>query len=298
MRKIQTRLRTQQQGLSLLLVLVLLVISISTSLFFHQRMVSSTRISGATRDNSESLMLAESAMERLRGGFINNFPLSTTATPFPLYALESRDCTWNAALGVFEGQDAAVCELAPLPDAGRAAGIGGKMGDTTALETALTDAVVDYMFYVGAADQILPNILQRVANAGAGVTGSTCAATGTHAVAANCNELPINTLFVDGSPLLFTTNANGRLIGSNAANWQAELDAVGNNGTVAAAWLELTVNETDPDAVDTWVQAMASVGIATSYVQRYTGTYHPGTNILGSLAGLVEASNIDREITP
>jgi len=281
---IQMRLKTKQRGLSLLLVIVLLVISISTSLFFHERMISSTRISGATRDNSESMMLAESAMEMLRGGFINT--------------LDSRDCVWNLAHDMATGNDAADCLADTKSDAGRAATIGGQMSDTVALEASLAAAKVKYLYYVGAADQQLPNILQRVANGGAGVQGAACTiANASHSVsAANCN-MDINTLFNDAalSPLLFTTNANGLLINSDAASWQAELASNGNNRTVAAAWIELTVNVDNPDAIDMWVQAAASVGVATSYVQRYVGTYHPASNVLGSLAGLVESSNIDRE---
>ncbi len=278
MKKIRSGMRHQQQGLSLLLVLVLLVISISTSLFFHQRMVSSTQISGATRDNSESLMLAESAMEMLRGGFINK--LCTLAT--------LADC-------------ATVAPATPNYDKDRTGAIIGKMKDAAALETALTLSEVDYLFYVGAADQLSPSILQRAANGGAGIAGASCTvAAGTHAVsAADCN-LDVNTLFtgVNNNPLLFTTNANGLLVQSAAANWQAELASANNNSTVAAAWIELTVNNDDPDGTDMWVQSVARVGVAKSYVQRYIGTYYPASTALGSLAGLVESSNINREVTP
>jgi len=302
MRKIQVRIGKQQKGLTLLLVLVLLVVTISSSLFFQERMTASTRISGATRDNSVSLILAESAMENLRGGFINDYPLSDTSPPYPLYALDSRDCTWNLAHDVATGIDAAACQADPRPDVLRVADIGGLMSDTVALETSLGAADVGYIYYVGAADQVLPNLLQRVANAGAGVTGTGCTIeTGTHSVSeAECN-LDISTLFggTNYSPLAFTTSEGLLFKVEDPENWQAVLDQADNyDGTVAAAWLELTVNTENPDAVDVWVQAVASVGIATSYVQRNAGTYHPASNVLGSLAGLVESSNIDRRLSP
>ena len=60
----------RQGGISLLLVLVLLVITAASSAYFHKSMVGNTRMSGANRDNAASLLLAESAMEKLRGSFI------------------------------------------------------------------------------------------------------------------------------------------------------------------------------------------------------------------------------------
>ena len=276
------KIRKRQRGLSLMLVMVLLVVTVSTSLHFHQRLVASTLMSGATRDNSESLMLAESAMEMLRGGFINT-----------LCSID--DCS---VLG---------------PDSQRTgSAVSKKMDSVDALNTGLAGSGVPYVYYVGAATQQSPSILQSVANDGAGVTGTACTiASASRAISAVGCNLDIDTLFggagTDFRPLLYTTQSipgttqsNGLLVASNAANWQAVLDSDTYNDTVAAAWIELTVNADpeNPDAVDLWVQASAQVGPARSYVQRYLGTYHPVKNVLGNLSGMVEASNIDRSKNP
>ena len=62
----------RQNGFALFAALILLVIASAASGFFFNRMVSDTRISGATRDNAEAILLAESSMEWLRGRFITN----------------------------------------------------------------------------------------------------------------------------------------------------------------------------------------------------------------------------------
>lgn len=276
MRTRYLRARKQQQGLALLLVLVLLVISVFISLNFHQRLVTSTRMSGATRDNSESLMLAESAMEMLRGRYINSL-CSFPSVPDSVCATKGSDAQ----------------------RVGQA--VSNNKEDASALDQALKDSKVGYVFYVGAADQTSPGILQRVANSGAGVTGAACGSVGATSFAVNAADckLDINSLFGGvHEPALYTTSAEGLLINSNASNWQAELNSNNSNDTVASAWMEITFN-VDTDAVDVWVQASAQVGMARSYVQRYVGTHPPPANVLGTeLAGISEASNIDREVKP
>ncbi len=252
-----------QRGLSLILVLVLLTIAVSTSLYFHQRLVGSTDISATTRDNSTSLMLAESALEHLRGGYLNKLCTSTD------------------------------CSLKDMERLGAA--VAGNMDDVAALDTLLGESKVEYAYYVGAADLFSPGILQRVANIDAG-SGRAACTINSHAVPAADCKLDINALFGAGyRPQLYTTNANGLLVSSSLADWKAVTEASTYNDTVAAAWIELTRSALDADDVDVWVQASAQVGIAKSYIQRYVGTHSPQSNVIGNLAALVEASNIDRE---
>jgi len=281
MRNLQLKFRNKQSGLSLFLVLTLLVITISASLFFHNQMVTSTRVSGATRDNSGSMLLTESALENLRGSFINS--------------LDSL-CYGNVQAGSTNCGQLAY-------DKDRAAALREYMDDPDQLGTILQNANLDYIFYVGAngISQTSPSILQSVANGDATASnggGTFCTIdTDSYAVSGNDCKLRINNLFSNGNayhPILYTTNDNGRLINSGEANWNT---AFANKDTVAAAWMELTVNPDDSSAVDIWVEAAGRVGMASTYVQRYVGTFY-ASNQLGSLSALIEASNIDRRVSP
>jgi len=147
-----------------------------------------------------------------------------------------------------------------------------------------------YMYYVSssaALEHNAPSLLQRVANGEAAtVTASTLAS---QKVDDNTSQLRVNDLFGNGfAPKLLTLNANSLLIASNAASWDAE-----SAPEKAAAWVEVIVNPDNPNAVDLIVQAVAQVGKAKSYVQRYAGSFSSGTT-LGSVSVLSEASNIDR----
>ena len=62
---------SQQSGYLLILVAVFLLILTASSAQFFVRQTDNIRSSGALRDSTESLMLAETAMEMLRGQFIN-----------------------------------------------------------------------------------------------------------------------------------------------------------------------------------------------------------------------------------
>jgi len=281
MKNLHLKFGNKQRGLSLFLVLTLLVITISASLFFHKRMVTSTRVSGATRDNSASMLLAESAMENLRGGFINN--------------LDSL-CNGKILAG------STGCATVAF-DKNRASALIEEMGDPSQLGTILQNSGLNYMFYVGPAGmtEISPSILQAVANGDATAAnggGTFCTiSTSTNAVSAADCKLRVGDLFSTGnsfSPKLYTTNDNGRLVDSADANWSA---AFASKDTVAAVWMELTINPENSDAMDMWVEVAARVGMATTYVQRYVGTYYEA-NRLGSLSALIEASNIDRRIEP
>ncbi|MDQ7072387.1 MAG: hypothetical protein Q9N32_00925 [Gammaproteobacteria bacterium] len=66
-----------------------------------------------------------------------------------------------------------------------------------------------------------------------------------------------------------------------------------NTSIKTMAWIEVIKNPSDNQAVDLYVQAVAQSGNSKRYLQSYIGTY--GTQTLGTgLAGLIEASNIDR----
>ncbi len=244
--------RNQQRGLTFILVLVLLILTVSASLSFHQYLISSTRMSNATRDNSASLMLAESAMEMLRGGFINTLDSTN--------AMVTDSCSIKGA---------------PY-DRCRAHSVINSMDDPFGLETTLNSANLAYIFYVGTSGitQTSPSILQAMANGEATAANGTFCSVNSHAVSDAACRLRIDDLFSNGRKAkLYTTNDSGRLVSSAAATWNAERRGSLNNGTVAAAWMELTMNPDEAGAVDLWVESVAQVGAATSYVQRYVGTY-------------------------
>jgi len=281
MKNLQMKFGKKQRGLSLFLVLTLLIITISASLFFHNRMVTSTRVSGATRDNSASMLLTESALENLRGSFINT--------------LDSL-CYGNVQAGSTNCSQVAY-------DKDRAAALRDSMDDPEQLGTILQNSNLNYIFYVGTTGitQTLPSILQSVANGDATAangSGTFCTIdTDSYAVSGNNCKLRINNLFSTDNayrPILYTTNDNGRLVNSTDTNWSA---AFASKDTVAAVWMELTVNPDDSGAVDIWVEAAGRVGMASTYVQRYVGTFY-ASNRLGTLSALIEASNIDRRVTP
>ncbi len=266
-----------QKGVTLLLVLMLLGISVSASVYFHQRVVSTARISGATRDNSASLMMAEGAMEKLRGGFINTLDSLPNADSEP-------------ACGV-SGNSYDNCEAYFAI---------WSMDKPTVLESIFSNAGLNYIFYVGATGitQTKPSILQSIANGSAAASDAAYCTVGSRVIGSNTCKLKIDDMFgVNHNPKLYTTNSNGLLVDSSTTSWNLELARTANNDTVAAAWLEFTQNADDAGAVDIWAQATARVGAANSFVQRYVGTFYAVTS-LGGLSALIEASNIDRRIRP
>jgi len=147
------------------------------------------------------------------------------------------------------------------------------------------------MFYVstGAAlDQTAPSLLQKIADGEA-----SNAAAVVYALPRISNAtatVRVNSLFIGAAtrPMLYTLNNNGLLIDSVAANWNAET-----NTSKAAAWIEVTQDPVQADAIDLYVQAVAEVGSAHTYLQRYIGTYFASVTI-GSISVLAEASNILR----
>lgn len=275
--------REHQGGLALVLVLVLLLITALASVFFYNSMVGSTRLSGANRDNTASLQLAESALELLRGGFSNQ--LNSDVNDETIHAA---DCTKSHVVGetstLYSLDNCEVYEVIRDLDS----------------STHITDTIapLDYIFFVSDAGAGLtetrPTLLQKVANGEAeGIADNGARVPSTQVVAESENELSLNDLFSnEHKPLIWSMNANGLLTPNNSASWTGATAQ-----EKAAAWLELTRNPDDDTAMDIWVQAVGQTGFSRSYLQRYVGTFYPPTTV-GGLSALVEASNVDRGITP
>jgi len=261
----------KQNGAALItMVMIMLVILMSSSVYLNSRMKTSTKLSGSERDNSEAFLYAESTMELLRGRFINN--------------LDTQNSAVSGACDDGTGTSPDKCETGLIQQY-----IQNPIGNL------VDNNLMPYMFYVTAAgintiDQTTPMLLQRIAdgealkpnNAGAGINIVS------NSVPIAVTTLNLNDLFDSGSPFLFTTNNNGLLIDSNAASWTAL-----NTSVKSMAWIEVIRNPSDNQAIDLYVQAVAQSGNSKRYLQSYIGTY--GAQTLGtSLAGLIEASNIDR----
>ncbi len=245
--------KQQQRGYIMLIVAVFLLVLLSGSAQFFSRIANDTQTSGMVRDSTESLMLAETAMELLRGRYI-----STLDT-----VVEAPDVLDHVQAGQLPS-------IKANPDAG----------------------LFPYMYYVSAGtgiDQDSPSILQKIANGEAVAT--TAAAMTARSINSATSQMRVNDLFAtvgatDLSPMLYTRSDNGLLVTSVAVNWAAEASS-----EKVAVWVEVIENDSDANAIDIFVQAVAQVGNAKSYVQRYVGTYN---NILGTISALAEASNIDR----
>ena len=274
-----------ERGITLILVLILLVIAVAASAFFNNSMVNSTRISGANRDNSASLLLAESAMETLRGRLLNEMDDDNGG--------ESDTCDDS-------------CELHEIV-------LEEYLASSTDVLTMLAEA--DYVYFAGdgtnGISETRPSVLQKVANGEAAMLGSGTRVT-SQEVASSMDEILCQDLFSGGTPMLFTTgpgldwagsttsNTNNLLVASAYASWDAQKAGNDYNQTIAAAWAEITQNPANLNAMDLWVQAIAQVGWSKSYLQRYIGTYYPpaGGGGLTDIGVLIEAANFDRRIEP
>jgi len=272
------------RGSTLILVLILLIITVAASAYFHNSMVGSTRVSGGNRDNAASMLMAESAMELLRGGFMNKL-----YTGEDICVIEDGSCDdkYAAYEGLFS------------PPA---------MENKVLIKNAL--ATLDYIYFAvcdpkdpdcvpekntGLTEK-LPSILQKVANGEADddISDNPSRVNGFHQVTAE--KMNINDLFSGAlKPMMYKTNDNGLLIDSGAANWTGEPAL-----EKAVAWIELTKHDEDDVAVadatggiDIWVEAVGQAGFAKSYLQSYAGTWYPPT-MVGNLAALIEATNKDR----
>lgn len=233
------------------MVALFMIVLIIGSSQFYNRSTDSTIISGSKRDNSESLLLAESAMNLLMGRFVNTLDSDEDGT------------TDSVQAGLLQLNMTA-------PDA----------------------FLMPYMFYAtnsAGLDVTAPTLLQWVANGeAANATAATLAQPG---VPAATTQLRINDLFTAlNQPKLYTLNNDGLIIESAAANWAADT-----NISKAAVWFEITENNTQSDAVDIYVQSVAQVGTARTYIQRYIGSYFANI-VIGTVPALAEASNIDRGV--
>lgn len=248
----------KQNGYVLLLVMVFLTILLIAIANFLTSSTQHTKDSGGVRDMTESLLMAESAM--------------------------------NMAMGQFLSSE----------DSDKAINITTVVDDQAKLTEILNE--IPYMFYINKSDsadsneinQTTPALLQIIAN-GEASNGDFVDLNSPRLVTSDddpLTNLRINDLFDDAGefrPYLFTLDpADGLLVISNAATWNDEAAV-----EKAAAWIEVTINPDNDEAVDIFIQATANVDGVKSYLQRFVGSYIPSRR-LGNVELLVESSTIDR----
>ncbi|MDH5324188.1 MAG: hypothetical protein OEZ68_20015 [Gammaproteobacteria bacterium] len=262
----------RQSGYVLVLVTVFLIILAGSTIQFFNRTAENTQIAGMYRDNTASLLIAESALDFLTNSFHNGLHTGPAGG--------SGSCTGTNAT-----------------DRCRAAAIQQNMNNPTT-------QLLPYSYYVADTASATPNrisenqasILQNIASSEAKKeTGSTLI-NGQVPVG---SLLRVSSLFVNANqhPLLFSTNQQTgiltRIQNSNAWNneWTVQNSADWNalDRTIkAAAWLEFTQNASDSNAVDIYAQSVAQVGDRKSYTQKYVGSYYNST-VLGTLPVLAES---------
>jgi hypothetical protein len=277
--------RITQNGYTLVLVTVFLFILGAASIQFFNQSTESVKISGASRDSTQSLVIAEAAMEYLRGKFIND--LDTNATT------KVSSCETNAIT-------LDKCEASTI-------------------QKNITDpnsSLFHYMYYINDSSapnnqgitEIIPDILQTVATNEKTIMPPDDITTVTPSlsgpvVAKGQTNLGINDLFVNSTqhPFLFGVDEDGALsvvdFSSDLSKWTNAWfrdDEFGlqnlKSHMKAAAWFEIIKNPDDPTSVDVFVQAASQVGYAKSYTQRYVGSYFNSSE-LGDIALLSEATN-------
>ena len=256
----------EQKGYLLLIAIVFLFILGMASLHFFNRSSENLKMSGALRDSATAQLLAESAMEHMRGQFV-------------MGRLDSDPTIRVSACDNGSGATFDMCESSLIqknrqnPD----------------------DHMFPYMFYItdgNGIDSKRPSLLQRVADGESRFSEVDVATSITGHAAPNARELVrIEDLFAGSTkPLLYIMNDSGKVESSLANSWNAETHA-----EKAAAWFEVVQNSSDTDAIDIYVQSAAQVGNSRSYVQRYVGTFTNGT-VLGVVSAVSEASNVDRSV--
>jgi len=253
----------KQRGAVLILTLILLAIMVGSSLHFFGQTMDNTKIAGASRDSAESLLLAESAMELMRGRFINNL---------------DTDATVNVAACDVTGVSLDKCESFELVN---------NISDPSA-------SLMKYMYFVSsstALESTTPSLLQRVANGEAANT--TASILLKQNVPSTKNKLRINDLFgASFKPELFSVTSD-LIANSNAANWDAETGL-----QKAAAWVEVIINPANSAVVDLYVQAVSQVGNGKTYLQRYLGSYFVNDTLGGFVPAIAESSEINRDVPP
>ena len=248
----------KQQGYVLFLVIIFVTVIFGSSASFLVKSVQHSNESGSIRDMSESLLMAESAMNRVMGQFLSSDD-SQKAVNLPIF---------------IDNEDSLAGIMAQIP----------YLYYINKTDSSDTREI----------NQTSPSLLQIISNGEAANAGfiDLVSPKIVTSDADPLNALRINDLFDDTGlfrPFLFTMDpSNGFLTTSNALSWDSETSI-----EKVAVWLEAIQNETNSETVDIFVQAAAEIDGIKSYTQQYVGSYIPDRK-LGNVALLVESSTVDR----
>jgi len=264
MKQINLKKGSRQKGYILLIVALFLSVLMVASTQFFLKTTDHTTSSGMTRNSIQSVLVAESAMNLVMGRFMSGDA--------------SEDAKNSSAY----------------------------IGNQVDLANMLSDSDLANMYYVTnteIANEInitSPRILQAIANGEASAVA--LSAVGSQRITTSVDDplvrMRVNDLFDTGGastfrPSLFILNAAGLLINSPQTSWNAETSPV-----KAAGWLELIINPGNAQVVDVFIQAMADVDGAKSYLQRYLGFYGAGgldLSLLNEASEIVsDANSLDR----
>ena len=256
MKKLNSQVKySRQQGYILLIVILFLALLLAAGAHFFLKATEHTKETGGVRDMTESLLLAESAINITLGQY------------------------WNGMGGDFTETE----NLASF------------MNDQTNLADILSD--VPNLFYVtdtgvaGELNQVRANLLQIVADGEANNVNPTALASSRleTSVATPLVRLRINDLFDPAAnfrPRLFVVNtATGLITNSAALNWDAETSPV-----KVAVWFEAIQSPLASDSAEIYVQAVAEVDGARSYVQRVLDGFDSGNTLGSSVSAVVGSS--------
>ena len=257
----------QAQGYILPFILILLITLMVGSASFFNRTISSGKLSGASRDYDQALLLAESGGNWLAGRFVNGDTTAYTGI----------GCAAASMVGDIN------CDGTRDDDQGHPA----NFAPANAL------LALGYQFYLrdntnafrttGAAE-----VLQLVADGEARNELLNAAFNNNGILPGATPRLRVNDLFVSAAirPILLVQSATG--LTRSTATWNLETAP-----EKAAVWMELSRNPdaTHPNWFDMYVCSVAKVGSSKAYLQRYIGSYTDPT--LGStvVAPISEAAN-------
>lgn len=257
----------QTQGYILPFILILLIMLMLGSASFFNSITSSGKLSGASKDYDQALLLAESGGNWLAGRFVNG---NTTA-------YVGIGCAAASMVGDLN------CDGTRDDDQGHPA----NFAPTNAL------LALGYQFYLrdntdafratGAAE-----ILQLVADGEARNQTLNATFNNNGILLGVTPRLRVNDLFVSATirPLLLVQGATG--LTRSTSTWNAETAP-----EKVSVWLELSRNPdpTHANWFDMYVCSVAKVGDSKAYLQRYIGSYTDPT--LGStvVAPISEAAN-------
>ncbi len=176
----------RQQGNVLVVTALFMLVLMGASTHFYYRATASTTLAGSARDNAESLLLAESALNMMLGRFSSGL-----------------DSDGDGTTDKIEG---------------------GVIQQNMTNPAGLLMPYMYYVTAGAGIDQTQPSLLQRVADGES--LGSVVGGLAGQDVSSASNVLRVNALFGAGfSPQLYTLNNNSLLIDSAAADWDSETNA-------------------------------------------------------------------------